>query len=47
MCEAELKAAVDKLTENQEGLSKAIMKAKTFELIVGTIFFRISFSAKI
>ena len=32
--EAELKAAVNKLTENQEGLSKAIMKAKTFELIV-------------
>lgn len=31
---AELEAAVDKLTENQEGLSKAIMKAKTFELIV-------------
>lgn len=31
--EAELKAAVDKLTENKEGLSKAVVKAKTFELI--------------
>lgn len=31
--ESELKIAIDKLTENQEGLSKAIIKAKTFELI--------------
>lgn len=31
--ESELKIAVDKLTENKKGLSKAIIKAKTFELI--------------
>ncbi len=33
VCESELKAAVDKFTENQEGMSKAIAKAKTFEYI--------------
>ena len=31
--ESELKVAIDKLTENKKGLSKAIIKAKTFELI--------------
>ncbi len=31
--EAELKAEVNKFTENKEGLSKSIMKAKTFEFI--------------
>ena len=37
--EAELKAEVNKFTENKEGLSKSIMKAKTFEFIFLYQFF--------
>ncbi len=34
LCESELKAAVDKFTQNREGLPRATIKAKTFEFIV-------------